>query len=140
MNNAFKTMTYGLLISMALCGAVWAGPTWICAITAATACRDDGTTGVPDLGGLERPTFLRVDLDAKKVTILAPASRRGEVSAIESIQQGKKSVLMAGVERGRAWTLMIADEGHLTISVTDDGEVWSVFGNACREEDLKPSD
>ena len=133
-------LTLQVLLAAALsglvCSAAWAGPTWICAIARATACEDDGTTGEPDLGGLERPTFLRVDVDAKRVTILGPAGRRGEVSKIDTVQRGEECWLLTGAERGRAWSIVISDEGHLTISMTGDGVVWAVFGHAILEQDL----
>ena len=123
-----------------LCSAAWAGPTWICAITRGTACQDDGTTGEPDLGGLDRPTFIRVDVDAKQVTILGPSSRRGEVSKIDTVQQVENTWLLTGVDRGRAWSIVISDDGHMTMSATGDGEVWSVFGHAILEKDLAHGD
>ena len=42
--------------------------------------------------------------------------------------------MFSGVESERAWSLVIADAGYMTLSVTMDGAVWSVFGSALPEE------
>lgn len=128
---------FGMVLGLSLlCGSAFAGPTWICAITESIACTDDGSTGAPDLQGLERPTFLRVDVDTKQVTILAPASRRGETSRIETAKQEGGNWLLGGVEQGRAWTMILTEAGHMTLAITGDGEVWSVFGNTISLADL----
>ena len=89
--------------------------------------------GPIDLGDLEPPTFFRVDSDGKEVT-LAPESRRGEVTVIGAVHRGDGCWIMTGIENGRAWSLMISDEGHVTLSVINDGATWSVFGNALLED------
>lgn len=139
MRNRFTVrVLLAAALSGLMCGAAWAGPTWICSITRATACQDDGTTGEPDLGGLERPTFIRVDADAKQVTLLGPASRRGEVSKIDTVRQEGKTWILTGVEQGRVWSIVITEEGDMTMSATGDGVVWSVFGHAILEQDVAP--
>ncbi len=135
-----KRSGHSLLILFAgfalLCGHAWAGPTWICSISYAVAATDEGEIGPPDLGRMEAPAFLRVDSDAMQITILAPASRRGEVSRIDTLQRNGEAWLLSGMERGRIWCMTISDAGHVTLSMVDDGEVWAVFGNALLEEDL----
>jgi len=122
-----------LLLGVGLCGSAIAGPTWLCSIADAVAVDEDGTIGAPDLGGLERPTFLRVDTDKKQITLLAPESRRGEVTKINAVHEGQGHWLFSGVEEGRAWSLVISEKGHVTLSVTSDGATWSVFGHALPE-------
>ena len=126
-------VTVALAVATLAAGAN-ASDSWICCLTEVVARDDDGTIGPPDLGGLERPTFLRVDADRRRITLLAPASRRGEVTLIETVLQDDGIWVFSGAEEQRAWSLVIADSGHLTLSVTTDGAVWSVFGNAMREE------
>ena len=121
-----------MLANLAFCGAAFAG-TWLCSLTSATAVDEDGTVGPPDLGGLERPTFLRVDTASKEVRLLAPASRRGEVTKIDSIREEGELWLMSGVEKGRAWSLIITARGDLTLSIVGDGVTWSGFGHALSE-------
>lgn len=114
--------------------SAFAEPRWICSISNAVSCDEDGTIGPPDLGGLARPTFLRVDTTRKQVVILAPAERRGEITKIDAMHQGEGIWVFSGVESGRAWSMVISDDGHMTLSVTGDGASWSVFGHAMLEE------
>lgn len=122
-----------LLANLVLCGGAIAGPTWLCSIASATAVDEDGTVGPPDLGGLERPSFFRVDPDKKEVTLLAPESRRGEVTKIDAVREGDGLWVFSGVENARAWSLVMTENGYVTLSVTSDGAVWSVFGHALKE-------
>jgi hypothetical protein len=123
-----------LLLSLLPSGAAMAGPSWICSITDAVQCDEDGTIGPPDLHGLARPTFLRVDSDRKEVTVLAPAERAGEITRIDVERKGDGIWVFSGVEAGRAWSMVISDGGYMTLSVTGDGATWSVFGFAMLEE------
>lgn len=122
-----------LLVNMVFCGGAFAGPTWLCSIVSAVAADEDGTVGPPDLGGMERPTFLRVDSEKKEVTLLSPASRQGEVTKIESAREVDGQWMFSGVEQGRAWTLIITGKGNVTLSIISDGLVWAVFGHAIPE-------
>jgi hypothetical protein len=124
-----------LLANLGMCGGAFAGPTWLCAMASAVAADEDGTVGPPDLGGLERPTFFRVDADRKEVTLLAPASRRGEVTKIESVREVGGQWMFAGVEGDRAWSVIITEKGNVTFSIISDGSVWAVFGFAIPERD-----
>ena len=122
-----------------LCGSAVAGPTWVCSIATAIATHEDGTTGEPDLDGLARPTFLKVDVDAKQVTILAPAKRRGEVSKLDTVRQVGKTWVLTGIEEDRVFCMVIGANGNMTLTATTDGTVWSVFGHAIPEADITPS-
>jgi hypothetical protein len=110
-----------------------AGRSWICSINSAVECIDGGECGPPDLGELERPTFLRVDAGRKQITILAPESRRGEVTKIGTVKEIEDLLVLTGVESGRAWSMVISKEGYMTLSVTYDGVTWSAFGNSMPE-------
>jgi hypothetical protein len=126
----------GFLIGLTLFAGAGAGtgPVWVCSIKEAVEIDEDGTIGPPDLGGLDRPTFMRVDAGTMEVTLLAPESRRGEVTKIDAVHQSRGLWVFSGVEEGRAWSMVVAATGHMTLSVTGDGATWAVFGNALREE------
>ena len=113
--------------------AAWAGQRWICSVTSAVAVDEDGTIGPPDLGDRERPTFMRIDAATKELTLLAPESRRGEVTKLHSVTEADGVTVFSGVENGRGVSLIISATGHLTLSVVSDGVVWSVFGHALPE-------
>ena len=133
MNVKHTGIYIALLLSVALCGSAMAGPTWICAIVDAVSVDEDGTVGPPDLDGLERPTFLHVDADKMTVTLLAPESRRGEVTKIKAVYKGKCLWIFSGEEERRAWSMVLSEKGHMTLSVTSDGGTWSIFGHTIQD-------
>lgn len=112
-----------------------AGQTWLCSVGSAVAVDEDGTVGPPDTGDRERPTFFRVDVDKKELTLLAPASRRGEVTKLQHVHEAEGHTVFSGIESGRGLNVVITAEGRLTLSVAGDGVVWSVFGHALRESE-----
>jgi hypothetical protein len=126
------TLASGLLV-----GSAWAEQTWICAVTSAVAVDEDGTVGPPDVGDKERPTFFRVDTAKKELTLLAPKSRRGEVTKLDTVVESEGQWLFSGVENGRGLNVVITADGHMTLSVVADGVVWSVFGNVLSADDAK---
>jgi len=71
------------------------------------------------------------------LTLLAPASRRGEVTKIDMVNESQGQRIFSGVENGRSLNLIIADDGRMSVSVLGDGVVWSVFGNALPEGETK---
>jgi len=131
------------LLVMALVAQVSAGgiaradQTWLCSVVAATAVDEDGTVGPPELGDRERPTFLRVDVAKKELTLLAPLSRKGEVTKLQTAYEKDGVHILSGVENDRSVSLLITPDGRMTLSVVADGVVWSVFGHAIPEADLQ---
>ena len=128
--NTLRLVALAFVAHLALGGAAWAGHVWICAINSAVAVDEDGTVGPPDPGDRERATFLRVDLDKKEVTLLAPESRRGEVTKIDSVVESEGQWLLSGVEHGRGVKMVITADGRMSLSIVTDGAVWAVFGHA----------
>lgn len=118
---------------LASCTAARADQTWLCSLSSAVAVDEDGTVGAPDTGGRERPTFFRLDLDKKQLTLLAPQSRRGEVTTFDAVHESEGQWLFTGVEHGRGLSVIVTKEGRLSLSVVGDGVVWSVFGHALPE-------
>lgn len=126
-----------LAVGLVMCSGAEAGQTWLCSVSSAVAVDEDGTVGPPDFSERERPTFFRVDAEKKELTLLAPASRRGEVTKLEKVHEADGVRVFSGVENGRGVNLIITDAGHMTVSIASDGAVWSVFGHALPEEHLK---
>ena len=137
MMRTMRMVAMTLVASGLLVGSAWAEQTWICAVTSAVAVDEDGTVGPPDVGDKERPTFFRVDTAKKELTLLAPKSRRGEVTKLDTVVESEGQWLFSGVEHGRGLNLVITAEGHMTLSVVADGVVWSVFGNVLPADDAK---
>jgi hypothetical protein len=137
MKNAMTMILLAVAITLSLCGGAWAEQSWLCSIGSAVAVDEDGTVGPPDLGEKERPTFFRVDAAKKELTLLAPDSRRGEVTKFEMVHESQGQRIFSGVENGRSLNLIIADDGRMSLSVLGDGVVWSVFGHALPEGETK---
>ena len=131
------TRTLGMVLlalaAQLTAGGLLAADAWICSVSAAVAVDEDGTVGPPEFGERERPTFLRVDPTKKELTLLAPASRRGEVTKLDAVHEADGTWILSGVEHGRSVNMVITTEGRMTLSVVADGVVWSVFGHALRE-------
>jgi len=140
MNQTIKIGLLTLVANLALSGGARAEQTWLCAVSSAVAVDEDGTVGPPDLGDRERPTFFRVDSAKKELTLLAPASRRGEVTKIDMVHESEGVRVFSGIEHGRSLNLIINAEGRMSLSVLGDGVVWSVFGHVLPEGDLNASD
>jgi hypothetical protein len=107
--------------------------TWLCSVASAVSVDEDGTVGPPELGDRERPAFFRVDAATKELTLVAPQSRRGEVTKLDTVCEIDGSWVFSGTENGRGVNLIINPEGRMTLSVVGDGVVWSVFGHALPE-------
>lgn len=129
------------LVTPLAAGRVLAAEAWICSVSAAVAVDEDGTVGPPEFGDRERPTFLRIDPVKKELTLLAPASRRGEVTKLDTVHEVDGAWILSGLEHGRSVSMVITAEGRMTLSVVADGVVWSVFGHALREgEAVQPAE
>ena len=132
------TMMMVMLAAMGtVCGDAWAGQSWLCSVGSAVAVDEDGTVGPPDRGDRERPTFFRLDADKKELTLLAPESRRGEVTKLDTVHDVNGQRVFSGVEHGRVVSVIVSTDGRMTLSIISDGVVWSVFGNALPEERTK---
>lgn len=126
-------LSAAIAASAAACPEARACPTWLCSVASAVAVDEDGTTGPPDLGERERPTFFRIDAGRRELTLLGPDSRRGEVTQLDSARETEGAHVFSGVENGRVISVIITDSGRMTLSIINDGVVWSVFGHALRE-------
>lgn len=140
MNQSIRIVLLTLAANLALSGGAWAEQTWLCAVSSAVAVDEDGTVGPPDVGDRERPTFFRVDSAKKELTLLAPASRRGEVTKIDLVHEADGHRVFSGIEHGRSLNLIINAEGRLSLSVLGDGVVWSVFGHVLPEGESNACD
>ena len=126
----FNRVWIGVFLAIALSASASAEPVWICSIVEGIECWDDGECGAPDMGGLEPATFLQVDLNRKQITIMAPDSRKGEITEIDVFEKVEGMWVIAGIEAGRAWSMVISDEGFMTLSASGDGTTWSAFGHS----------
>ena len=106
---------------------------WVCSINWGMECDSDHNCQPP--APEDPPTFFNVDLDANVINLLAPPSRRGETTAIRVMERQDGQVMLAGIEGDRAWSMIIVESnGRMSLTITDDGAGWVVFGN-CMAED-----
>lgn len=133
MTTTLRMIVVALAANVVASGSAWACDTWLCSVASAVAVDEDGTVGPPNLGDRDRPTFFRIDAAKKELTLLAPESRRGEVTKLETVRESEGTHIFSGVEHGRNVSLIITAEGRMTLSVVADGVVWSVFGHALPE-------
>ena len=136
-----KAMTLILLITgvllLVLAGTAGAETQFLCSITESLECSEEVGCGPPEFT-VAPPTFFYVDLERKVITLLAPTERRGEETVIELAKETTDGWILAGVESERAWNVYLSHAGHLTISVTMDGTIWSAFGSCMPASDAKP--
>jgi hypothetical protein len=137
-----KTMVCTVLVlasALVLAGsAAAAEKQWICSITEAVEYSEGMECVAPDLGGVEPPSFLHVDIDKKVVTLLAPASRRGETNRIDQAQETNRGWILAGIDGARAWSIYLTTDGTMTLTIAMDGTTWSAFGRCMPAADAKP--
>jgi hypothetical protein len=132
--NMIGSMMLVAVAQIGLAAGGRADTTWLCCVNSAVSVDEDGTIGPPELGERERPTFFRVNAATKELTLVAPQSRRGEVTKLDMAHECEGSWVFSGMENGRGVNLIITEEGRMTLSVVGDGVIWSVFGHALSEE------
>lgn len=133
------TMIFRSAVAMVLLTATGASAeTLICSIQSVIECASDDYCGPPSFGGRRPATFVSINTDEKKITLLAPEERRGEVTEIQTLVETQDGWLLAGVEHGRSWSMLISGSGDVTMSITMDGAVWSGFGKWMSAEHVEP--
>lgn len=131
--NVIGSMLVVIAVQAGLAAGARAETSWLCCVTSAVSVDEDGTIGPPEFGERERPTFFRVNAATKELTLVAPQSRRGEVTKLDTAHESEGSWVFSGLENGRGVNLIIAEDGRMTLSVVGDGVIWSVFGHALPE-------
>ena len=109
----------------------------VCSFARAIECASD-LTCEPPVSDRTPATFLHVDLDQKAVTLLAPEERRGEVTAITGMQQLDDRVVLSGIERDRAWSAVILEDGTMSVTIAADGSGFVVFGQCMPADHSTP--
>ena len=124
-----------LVLSMA---GLASAETWICSVQEVIESADDGTVGPPDFGAVSPATFFHVDTGRKRITLLAPADRRGETTEIMAQKADAEGWFLSGVENSRAWSMVISSDGNVTLAITMEGASWTAFGKAIPASQVKP--
>ena len=128
---------------LALAGSLaWAGPAaaddltgaerLLCVTIQVTACNQSQESPCEAVSpeDLNVPRFLEVDL-AHRLLSTTPASGENRQTRFENLRREDGSIVLQGVERGRAFSIMISEaSGKLTASVAREDLGVVVFG-AC---------
>ncbi len=120
----------GLVAGQAIADDLTGADVLLCTSVKATVCTAaaDCESGPP--WNLNIPQFLRIDLKEKTLGTTA-ASAEQRVTDLQSVQRADGTIVLQGLERGRAFSFMIVEEtGLLSAAVARDGIAVSVFG-AC---------
>jgi hypothetical protein len=110
----------------------------VVAITGAVECSEGDACGPPAFGQVTPATFLHVDIEKKVITLLAPASRRGETNSIDQSLETPDGWLLCGLQSNRVWSMVISRDGYMTLSLTMDGTTWTAYGNVIPIDQVKP--
>ena len=103
---------------------------FLCSVSLATRCYADGEceTGLPWIWNI--PEFIEVDLDAKRLST-TEASEQRRTTPIKNLERSEGQIFLQGVERGRAFSIVIAEEtGWASFAVATGESTVSAFG-AC---------
>ena len=78
------------------------------------------------------------DLDAMAVTLLAPEERRGEITRITGMERREGRALLSGIESDRSWSVMILDDGSMTLTIAAEESGFVVFGRCLPADQTRP--
>jgi len=132
--NRFTGILFFVLITMTpqqIIAATYDGSApLICAIIEAFECsvKNDCTESTAE--ELNMPQFLR--LDFKNNRILTPEkSEVNKETAIKNLEHDKGMLVLQGIENGRGWNIVIAeDTGKMSASISENTGGFVIFG-AC---------
>ena len=111
---------------------------YVCSLNKAVECDSDLNCG-PPAPQLPPPTFIHVDLDEGRITLLAPAERRGETTQIRAMERDGDRVIMSGIEAGRGFSMILSEtDGSATITVNFGDAAMVVFGQCIPEDEVSP--
>ena len=109
----------------------------VCSVARGLECASDLSCGEPELLA-PTPSFLYVDLDAMAVTLLAPEERRCEVTTVGSMEHREDRVLLSGIDGDRSWSMMILDDGAMSLTVAAEESGFVVFGQCLPADQTRP--
>lgn len=124
-----------IALGMLCVGAVWADDLtgedeYLCAAASVIVCFDDGACESATPWELDVPQFINVDMDERRLST-TKASGENRETMVDTVKQTDGKIYLQGVDRGRAYTLVIDEEtGFLTVAVVRDDLTVTVFG-AC---------
>ena len=102
----------------------------LCAFTEVFECSIDRGCKEGTAEDMNIPQFIRIDV-SKNMVSSAEANEEKRESIIKNLEHNNGMLIMQGVESGRGWNVVIAeDTGHMSGTATED-EGGFVFFGAC---------
>lgn len=102
----------------------------LCAVIDVLECSADGNCERGSAESVNIPQFVKIDFAEKKITE-AVASEQKKSTAIKNLENIDGKLIMQGVEKGRAWSIIISEEtGKMSVAVSEDRFGFVIFG-AC---------
>ena len=99
----------------------------VCAVVDARQCRPGGDCVAVDLAEANVPRFIEVDLKGKRLHGTRPDGTDAS-SLIRASFRHRDRLALHGIEGGRSWTLLLADDGHFVLAAADVDAGYSLFG------------
>jgi len=124
-----------LVVGVRSAGAQSAGSStgttsWLCALTAATECENEGECQRRSLSEIAASRFHMIELGKKTITAIDRAAA-GSTTPIDRIERADGRVLLQGVQRGRVVSIALDEAtGSLSAAVVEPGTVFALSG-AC---------
>ncbi len=110
------------------------GDQYVCSLSKGIECDGDLNCG-PPAPQQPKPTFIHLDLDDSRITLLAPPERRGETTRIRAMEREGGQLILSGIEAGRGWSLNMSESsGEMAITINFGDAAWVVFGQCIPED------
>lgn len=114
------------------------GEQYVCSLSKGVECDSDLNCG-PPAPQLPPPTFIHVDVDEGRITLLAPPERRGETTQIRAMERDEGRLIVSGIEAGRAWSMSMSEpDGTATVTINFGDAAMVVFGQCLPQEQVSP--
>ena len=101
----------------------------LCALTRALSCDPMSDCSVRDIGELNLPRFVDVDLAGKRLSGQRPDGSAA-TTLIDRMARTSETLALQGSEAGRAWSILIGDDGDATFTASHADGATVVFA-AC---------
>jgi hypothetical protein len=103
---------------------------FICASFSEHLCSAEAECETQSRGDNDVPKFLKVSVQAKKVTGVRPSGEKIDAN-IENVRQSADTLFVQGAQEAFVWAMAIAkQDGDMTLTATNAGNGMVIFG-AC---------
>lgn len=104
--------------------------TWLCALTSAVECENDGDCQRRTLEQVAVSRFHMIDVGKRTITVVDLAAA-GRTATLDRVDRASGQLFLQSVQGGRAISVVLAEvTGHLSASVVEAGTVFALAG-AC---------